>query len=199
MGMSHGNQQTFPRLADIIGFLPPEHLEAVAKAVITVHRDFGDRTNRKHARLKYVLEERGVDWFRIEVEQRAGLKLARPAPSTSPNKGLARLAPADQRQLFPGPVCRNGRIHDVNGYQLKTALRRVIERFQPEVRLTASQNLLLVNVPPSEKSAIEQLLSEHGVRRTTLLAGRVLLQCPVLPCLPAVWPWPNPSGHCRVC
>src|SRR5207253_7499945 len=80
MGMPHGNVQTFPRLADVIGFFTPEHLEAVAKAVITIHRDFGDRTNRKHARLKYVLEDRGVDWFRIEVEQRAGIKLdaARP-------------------------------------------------------------------------------------------------------------------------
>src|SRR6185295_16124507 len=59
MGMSHGNAQTFPRLADVIGFFTPEHLETVAKAVLTVHRDFGDRTNRKHARLKYVVEERG--------------------------------------------------------------------------------------------------------------------------------------------
>ncbi|HEX4644216.1 MAG TPA: hypothetical protein VH598_01265 [Verrucomicrobiae bacterium] len=75
MGMSHGNAQTFPRLADVIGFLTPEHILGVAKAVLTIHRDFGDRTNRKHARLKYVLEERGVDWFRQEVEQRAGCKL----------------------------------------------------------------------------------------------------------------------------
>jgi len=126
-------------VGDIIGFLPPEHLEAVAKAVITVHRDFGDRTNRKHARLKYVLEERGVDWFRIEVEQRAGLKLGPPRPSTSPNKGTCSAGTSRPTATISGPVCRNGRIHDVNGYQLKTALRRVIERFQPEVRLTASQ------------------------------------------------------------
>src|SRR6267378_3098204 len=79
-GMSHNNPATFPRLADVIGFFSPEHLEAVAKAVLTVHRDFGDRTNRKHARLKYVLAERGVDWFRAEVERRADLKFdpARP-------------------------------------------------------------------------------------------------------------------------
>src|SRR6266705_3351609 len=75
MGMSHGNAETFPRLADVLGFVTPEHLGSVAKAVITIHRDFGDRTNRKHARLKYVIEERGVDWFRIEVEQRTGTKL----------------------------------------------------------------------------------------------------------------------------
>src|SRR5436190_17969310 len=62
MGMSHGNAQTFPRLADVLGFLKPEHLEAVTKAVITIHKDFGDRTNRKHARIKYVLGEKGAKW-----------------------------------------------------------------------------------------------------------------------------------------
>src|SRR6266446_4022081 len=87
MGMSHGNAHTFPRLADVIGFLAPEHLEAAAKAVITIHRDFGDRTNRKHARLKYVLEDRGVEWFRTEVEQRAGLKLAPARPFTFIHQG----------------------------------------------------------------------------------------------------------------
>src|SRR5882672_770908 len=80
MGMSHNNAQTFPRLADVIGFFTPEHLEAVAKAVLSIHRDFGDRTNRKHARLKYVLHEKGVDWFRGEVEQRTGFKLEAARP-----------------------------------------------------------------------------------------------------------------------
>src|SRR5262249_6422883 len=90
LGRSHGNAQTFPRLADVIGFLTPDHLESVAKAVLTTHRDFGDRANRKHARLKYVLEERGVDWFRIEVEQRAGIKLeaARPFQFTKQGDSL---------------------------------------------------------------------------------------------------------------
>src|SRR5689334_15649723 len=76
LGMSHGNAQTFPRLADVVGFIVPQDLEAVAKAVVSIHRDFGDRTNRKHARLKYVLQERGVDWFRNEVQARAGVKVA---------------------------------------------------------------------------------------------------------------------------
>src|SRR5438105_1017981 len=80
MGMSHGNAQTFPRLADVIGFLAPEHLEAAAKAVLGIHRDFGDRTNRKHARLKYVLAERGADWCRGEIEKRAGIRLEPPRP-----------------------------------------------------------------------------------------------------------------------
>src|SRR5262249_46148219 len=72
LGMSHGNAKTYPRIADVIGFLEPEKIESVAKAVLTIHRDFGDRTDRKHARLKYVLEEKGADWFREEVERRVG-------------------------------------------------------------------------------------------------------------------------------
>ncbi|HVK59249.1 MAG TPA: sulfite reductase, partial [Candidatus Kapabacteria bacterium] len=80
MGMSHGNAETYPRMASVLGFFTPEHIEAVAKAVLTIHRDFGDRTNRKHARLKYVVEERGDDWTREELERRAGIKLAPAKP-----------------------------------------------------------------------------------------------------------------------
>src|SRR2546425_7820012 len=149
MGMSHGNAQTFPRLADVIGFFTPEHLEAVAKAVITIHRDFGDPTNRKHARLKYVVEDRGGDWFRLEVEQRAGIKLEPARPFQFTKQGdLLGWHQQTNGNWFLGLFVENGRVHDVEGYQLKTALRRVIEHFQPEVRLTASQNLLLVNVKP---------------------------------------------------
>src|SRR6266566_834231 len=184
MGMSHGNAQTFPRLADVIGFLTPEHLEAVAKAVITIHRDFGDRTNRKHARLKYVLEDRGVEWFRLEVEQRAGIKLqpARPFEFTKQGDMLG-WHQQTNGNYFLGLFVENGRIQDVVGYQLKTGLRRVIERFQPEVRLTASQNILLVNIRPEQRADIKQLLSEHGVSvhnpfSKTRLAS---MACPALP------------------
>jgi sulfite reductase (NADPH) hemoprotein beta-component len=83
MGRSHGNVQTFPRLADVIGFFAPEHVIEVAKAVLTIHRDFGDRANRKHARLKYVVEERGTAWLRDEVNRRAGSRSRRSAPTNS--------------------------------------------------------------------------------------------------------------------
>src|SRR5437016_10033686 len=128
LGMSHGNAQTFPRLADVIGFLRPEHLERVAKAVLTIHRDFGDRTNRKHARLKYVLHERGVEWFRIEVEQRAGIKLepARPFEFTRQGDVLG-WHQQNNGNYFLGLFVENGRIRDAEGYQLKTGLRQVIE------------------------------------------------------------------------
>jgi sulfite reductase (NADPH) hemoprotein beta-component len=184
MGRSHGNAQTFPRLADVIGFLRPEHLEAVAKAVITIHRDFGDRTNRKHARLKYVLEDRGVEWFRQELQSRAGIQLEAARPFQFTKQGdLLGWHRQTNGNHFLGLFVENGRIRDAEGYQLKTGLRRVIERFQPEVRLTASQNILLVNVRPEHRGDIQQLLNEHGVSvhnpfsRTRLAS----MACPALP------------------
>ena len=184
MGMSHGNAHTFPRLADVIGFLRPEHLEAVAKAVLTIHRDFGDRTNRKHARLKYVLEERGVEWFRIEVEQRAGVKLEPPRPFEFARQGdLLGWHSQTNGKYFLGLFVENGRIRDAGGYRLKSGLRQVVERFQPEVRLTASQNLLLVNVPPEQRSEIDRLLEANGVSTANpFSATRIAsMACPALP------------------
>lgn len=184
MGMSHGNAQTFPRLADIIGFLSPENVGAAAKAVLTVHRDFGDRTNRKHARLKYVLQERGVDWFRSEVEQRAGIKLEPARPFRFTKQGdLLGWHRQTNGQCFLGLFVENGRIKDVDGYQLMTGLRRVIEQFQPEIRLTASQNLLLVNVRPDQREAVTRLLSENGVSVDNPFSATRLasMACPALP------------------
>jgi sulfite reductase (NADPH) hemoprotein beta-component len=184
LGMSHGNAKTFPRLADVIGFLKPEHLEVVAKAVVTIHRDFGDRTNRKHARLKYVLEERGVDWFRLEVEQRAGIKLEPARPFEFTRQGdLLGWHQQTNGKCFLGLFVENGRIRDAANYQLKSGLRGVVERFEPEVRLTPSQNILLVNLAPEHQAAVEQVLSQHGVSvknpfsRTRLAS----MACPALP------------------
>jgi sulfite reductase (NADPH) hemoprotein beta-component len=184
LGMSHGNANTFPRLADVIGFFTPQNLEAVAKAVLTVHRDFGDRTNRKHARLKYVIHERGVDWFRGEVEQRAGIKLEPAKPFQFIKQGdLLGWHQQTNGNHFLGLFVENGRIRDEDGYQLKTGLRRVIERFQPQVRLTPSQNILLVNIRPEHRADIKQLLSEHGVSvHNTFSRTRLAsMACPALP------------------
>jgi sulfite reductase (NADPH) hemoprotein beta-component len=184
MGMSHGNAQTFPRIADVIGFVAPDQVEATTKAVITIHRDFGDRTNRKHARLKYIIQERGVDWFRDELQARSGVKLgpARPFSFTSQGDLLGWHQQADGN-YFLGLFVENGRIKDVEGYGLKSALREVIAQFQPEVRLTASQNLLLVGVPGEQREAMDRILSGHGVSvqnpfTPTRLAS---MACPALP------------------
>src|SRR6185503_6252717 len=134
------------------------------KAVLTIHRDFGDRTNRKHARLKYVLEERGVDWFRLEVELRTGIKLWPARPYEFTRQGdLLGWHQQTNGNYFLGLFVENGRIKDADGYRLKSGLRKTIEQFKTEVRLTASQNLLLVDVRPEQRDGIEALLNEHGV------------------------------------
>ncbi len=123
-------RQTYPRLADVIGFLPADKVVDVAKAVLTIHRDFGDRTNRKHARLKYVVAERGVDWTRAELEQRAGFKLeaAKPYQFTTMSD-IYGWNKATDGKWFLTLFVLTGRVKDVEGHKMKTALRAVSEKF----------------------------------------------------------------------
>ncbi|HEY1661089.1 MAG TPA: NADPH-dependent assimilatory sulfite reductase hemoprotein subunit [Verrucomicrobiae bacterium] len=185
MGRSHGNEQTFPRLADVLGYLPREKMIDVAKAVLTVHRDFGDRTNRKHARLKYVIEERGVDWARAEIEKRAGLQLApaRDYKFTTTTDLLGWHQDA-YGKWFLTVFVETGRVKDVDGRKLKTALRDVAEKFPGlEFRLTTNQNVILANADHHEKVAITSLLATHGIKtdnQTTILHA-ASMACPALP------------------
>jgi len=185
MGRSHGNDATYPRLADVLGFLTPAQVVDVAKAVLTTHRDFGDRTDRKHARLKYVLQERGVDFVRNEIEQRAGFKL-QPArafkfTTTSDNYGWHR---AIDGTNFLTLFVETGRVKDVDGRRQKTALRRIAEKFPNiEFRLTGNQNVILANVSDADKAGINAVFAEHGVRtenQASLLHGNSMA-CPALP------------------
>ena len=185
MGRSHGNTQTYPRLADIIGFLPPDKLIDVAKAVLTIHRDFGDRTERKHARLKYVVQERGVDFIRDEVNKRAGIKLAhsRPCQFTTTADLYGWHKQVDGR-WFLTLFVETGRIKDDGAWRMKTALRLVAERFGDiEFRMSANQNVILANVAESDKGALDAVLVEHGVRtanQTSVLHASAMA-CPALP------------------
>lgn len=184
LGMSHGNAATFPRLADVVGFIRPDQLEAAAKAVLGIHRDFGDRTNRKHARLKYVIAERGLDWFRAEVESRLGARLesARPFQFTQ-QRDILGWNRQTNGNYFLGLFVQSGRVSDVGGYRLKTGLRRVIDQFQPEVRLTANQNILLVEVRPEQRAGIDQVLGEHGISTSNPYSQTQLasMACPSMP------------------
>jgi sulfite reductase (NADPH) hemoprotein beta-component len=184
LGMSHGNTQTFPRMADVIGFLKPADIEAVAKAVLTIHRDFGDRTNRKHARLKYVLEDRGAPWFREEVERRIGFKLEDPRPVKFTKQGdLFGWHKQHDGKLFLGLYVETGRIKDADDYKLKTALREIVTRFRTELRLTPSQNLLLTNVEARDQQAISDILARHNiaVENQATIVRRASMACPALP------------------
>jgi sulfite reductase (NADPH) hemoprotein beta-component len=184
LGMTHGNTETFPRLADVIGFIPPERVRDVATGVVTMHRDFGDRTNRRHARLKYVLEDRGAVWFRQELERRLGFPLAESRPWHFAHQGdLFGWHPQHDGRCFLGLYVETGRVRDRDGYRLKSALREVVQRHRPELRLTPSQNLLLVNVAPGERDAITRVLSGHGVAVETQAnpLRRASMACPALP------------------
>jgi sulfite reductase (NADPH) hemoprotein beta-component len=186
MGMSHGNAQTFPRLADVIGFIGPEagQVEAAAKAIVTIHRDFGDRANRKHARLKYIIAERGVDWFRKEAEQRMGFQFAPPRPFrfTAQGDKLGWHRQTDGN-YFLGLFVENGRIRDAGGYRLKSGLREAIKRFQPDIRLTPSQNILLAGLRPEQRAGLQKVLSEHGISAANPFSPTRLasMACPALP------------------
>jgi sulfite reductase (NADPH) hemoprotein beta-component len=199
----HGPQprqrsQTYPRLADVIGFFTPDKLVDVAKAVLTIHRDFGDRTDRKHARLKYVVAERGVDWTRAEIEKRAGITLepARPFKFTSTGD-LLRLAQGRGRKMVSRLFVETGRVKDAGERRLKTALRQVAEKFPNiEFRLSANQNVILANVAETDKAAINALLAEHGVKteNQASVLHAASMACP--PCPPAASRSPNPNACC---
>jgi sulfite reductase (NADPH) hemoprotein beta-component len=185
MGRSHGNEATYPRLADVIGFFKPDKLVDVAKAVLTIHRDFGDRTDRKHARLKYVVAERGADWTRAEVEKRAGVKLEPARPYTFTTTGdLYGWHKAVDGTWFLTLFVETGRVKDGEGRRLKTALRQVAGKFPgTEFRLSANQNVLLANIPESDKDSINSLLAAHGVRteNQASVLHAASMACPALP------------------
>jgi sulfite reductase (NADPH) hemoprotein beta-component len=185
LGRSHGNEQTYPRLADVIGFVTRDRVLDVARAVLTIHRDFGDRANRKHARLKYVVEERGVAWMTAEVNRRANGALTGVRrfefTSTGDLYGWHR---AVDDSLFLTLFVQTGRIKDVEGHALKTALRQVAEKFpHVEFRLSANQNVILANIPPADRGAIDALLAGHGVKTAdqTSILHAASMACPSLP------------------
>ena len=185
MGRSHGNAQTYPRIADVIGFFTPDKIVEVAKAVLTIHRDFGDRTDRKHARLKYVVAERGVKFMQDEVNSRAGITLApSKAYSFTTTSDLLGWRKAVDGSWFCGLFVSMGRVKDAGGYKLKTALRHVADAFQKvEFRLTANQNIILANVSETDKNSINVLLAAYGVKtenQTTILHA-ASMACPSLP------------------
>jgi len=181
MGRSHGNTQTYPRLADVIGFFTPDKLVEVAKAVLTIHRDFGDRTDRKHARLKYVVAERGVKFMQDEVNARAGITLAPAKPCKfTTTADLLGWHKATNGKWFLGMFVETGRVKN----NQKIALRDVAEKFPNiEFRLSANQNVILANASDADKAAITALLGSHGVK--TENQARVLhaaaMACPSLP------------------
>ena len=189
LGMSHGNAETFPRLADVLGFIPADKVNAIGEAVLTAQRDYGDRTNRKHARLKYTIEDRGVAWFKAEVEKRSGVTFepARPFNFTTIEDPHGWHQVADVQGAdggwFYGLHILSGRIKDLPGWPLKTALREIARIHTGDFRLTPSQNLSIAGVTTKQKPVIDAILARHGLTEENKRSGLRLnaLSCVALP------------------
>lgn len=183
-GMNHGNVETFPRLADVLGFIPRDQVNTIGEAVLTTQRDFGDRTNRRHARLKYTIEDRGIEWFKGEVETRSGLKFApaKPFEFTTIEDPHGWHECADGTWFY-GLHILSGRIKDLPGWPMKTALREIAEIHKGDFRCTPSQNVSISGVTADQKPVIDAILAKHGLSGENKRSGIRLnaLSCVALP------------------
>ena len=182
MGMTHGEPETYPRTAEIMGFCRTADVNKIAEHVVTVQRDWGDRNNRKHARLKYTIEDRGLDAFRAEVEKRAGVTLENPKPFVFTSNGdrYGWTESEDGRQHLTLFI-ENGRVADFPNAKMLTGLRRIAAIHDGDFRLTANQNVIVANVSAQNRDAIAELASEHGLLPKTSGLRRNAMACVALP------------------
>ena len=159
LGMTHGKTATFPRLADVIGFCNPDQVVQVAEEVVKIQRDYGDRTDRRHARLKYTIQDRGVDWFLNELNSRLGWNLspARDSVFESTEDRYGWSQDQDGKWSF-GMFVEGGRLRNKS----REALRKIASTVDCQFRLTANQNLVIARVDDVGKSSVEQILVEIG-------------------------------------
>ncbi|MEP7704869.1 assimilatory sulfite reductase (NADPH) hemoprotein subunit [Paraglaciecola sp. 25GB23A] len=186
LAMTHGDTTTFPRKADDFGFIPLEHTLAVAAAVVTTQRDWGNRVNRKNAKTKYTLERVGVETFKAEVESRAGIKFASSRPYEFTNRGdrIGWVEGIDGKHHLTLFI-ENGRILDYPGQTLKTGCAEIAKIHTGDFRLTANQNLIVAGVPAELKNQIEQLAREHGLIRQEVSPQRLdSMACVAFPTCP---------------
>jgi sulfite reductase (ferredoxin) len=184
LGMTHNKGDTTARLAEPLGFVATEHGVAAVRIVAAIFRDHGNRSDRRHARLKYLLAEWGTPRFREEFQRRAPFTLAAPVPLPSLpfHDHLGRHRQRDG-QWFYGVFIQSGRIVDSGDQRIKTALHEIVTRLRPGIRLTAQQNLLLTDLDADAVETVERILEAHGVTLPTRLsaARRYSMACPALP------------------
>ncbi|WP_348658136.1 assimilatory sulfite reductase (NADPH) hemoprotein subunit [Heyndrickxia faecalis] len=161
MGMTHGDPKTYPQLARIIGFCTPNQVIEVAEKVVSIQRDYGNRSNRKNARFKYTIDARGLDWIKAELNERLGWDLGEARPFHFDHNG-------DRYGWIQGDgkwhltlFVQSGRIKDFDGYPLMTGLREIAKIHQGEFRLTPNQNVIISNVTDEMKGKIDELVEKY--------------------------------------
>ena len=184
MGSTHNNEKTYPRLADVIGFCTVDQVVDVAEKVVLVQRDFGDRTDRKHSRFKYTVDDHGPDWILAKLNEYLGYELG-PARDYKFDDNGDRFGWVDDKNgnshltLF----IQGGRVRDTADYPLLTGLREIARVHYGDFRLTANQNLIIANVSPAKRPQIEKLLEQYGIKDSHLKSALRLnsLACVALP------------------
>jgi len=165
-GMSHGKTETYPVLAKPLFYVAKEDAIKAAIAVVTTQRDHGNRTDRKRARLKYLVDERGIDWFRQEVASRLDAPFERPKEvAWQTVSDLYGWREQGDGKLFCALWIEEGRIKDTPERQWRTAFRKIAQQFNVPVRLTTNCNIIFHDINPADKQAINDILVEHGVPR----------------------------------
>ncbi len=189
MGRAHNREDTYPRLASPLAWVAEDEsgkeLGDVIEAVLTAFRDHGDREDRKRARLKYLIDDRGLEWFRAEVEGRLGRRLVDPidvAPWIEADDHLGWHQQPDEKWAL-GVHLDSGRVKDTADAQVRTGIRTVVERFALGVNLTARQDMILTGIETAHRDAVVQVLREHGISLHDELTAlrRHGIACPALP------------------
>jgi sulfite reductase (NADPH) hemoprotein beta-component len=182
MGASHGDAETFPRVGDVIGFCTVDNAVAVAEAVVTAQRDYGNRANRRRARLKYTIVDRGLDWFVAQVNDRLKTKLepARPYKFTGNGDRMGWHTSEDGLHHLTLFV-ENGRVADAGDWRLKSALKDIARSHDVSFIITPNQNLIIARAGNAAREAIEATLIAHGVALRGSVLREAAMACVALP------------------
>lgn len=185
LGHTHNKPETYPRLGSELCFVTPDKLLTTLEGIVTIQRDFGGRADRKHARMKYLIDDKGLDWFKNELEKRIGFKLEKFTTNID-------YTPFDHlgwhKQVndtwYLGLFIENGRICDRDKRKTKSALKEIIQKFRPNIRLTPQQNIILTNINEKNKGEINKELEKAGVfivNKNLSTLRRNSLACVALP------------------
>lgn len=184
LGMTHKKEETYARLGTPLGFVAKDDVIATVQTIAAIYRDYGDRTDRKHARLKFIIEEQGIEAFRAEFRERAGFALHESKP-TAELKHADFLGLHDQGdgKFFYGIWVPNGRILDTPRVRIKTALHTIITKLRPRIIFTPNQNVLLADLSEDDVKAIEKMLDAFGIRTSDKMSWveRGSMACPAMP------------------
>lgn len=184
MGVTPSAAKTFPALAKRLGFVSPEDVCGIAEAIVKVQRDYGNRSDRKVARLKYTIHTMGLENFRAKVEEYFGKPLApcHPADVHGFDDHIGWFPQGDGRYFY-GLNVENGRVHDTGDLRLKTALRRILHDLKPGVRITSHQSLLFTDLAITDRERIAEILHAHGVKTSEEISTlrRWSMACVALP------------------